>query len=49
PPKPADAADAVALAICHLWRGGAARRIEAAVATQRRGRRVPRSWKDLAR
>ena len=25
-PKPADAADAVALAICHAWRGGAAQR-----------------------
>lgn len=24
PPKPADAADALALAICHLWRGGTA-------------------------
>lgn len=24
PPKPADAADALALAICHLWRGAAA-------------------------
>lgn len=23
PPKPADAADALALAICHVWRGGA--------------------------
>src|SRR5271170_1141473 len=23
PPRPADAADALALAICHLWRGGA--------------------------
>src|SRR5260370_30667522 len=22
PPRPADAADALALAICHLWRGG---------------------------
>ena len=22
-PKPADAADALALAICHIWRGGA--------------------------
>ena len=31
-PKPADAADALALAICHIWRGGAASRIEAAVA-----------------
>lgn len=26
-PKPADAADALALAICHLWRGGAQRRL----------------------
>jgi len=32
PPKPADAADALALAICHVWRGGAQARIEAAVA-----------------
>jgi len=23
-PKPADAADALALAICHIWRGGGA-------------------------
>ena len=29
-PKPADAADALALAICHIWRGGANARIEAA-------------------
>lgn len=27
PPKPADAADALALAICHIWRGAAATRI----------------------
>ncbi|TDQ51606.1 crossover junction endodeoxyribonuclease RuvC [Actinorugispora endophytica] len=27
PPRPADAADAVALAICHLWRGGAQARV----------------------
>jgi crossover junction endodeoxyribonuclease RuvC len=27
-PTPADAADALALAICHVWRGGAAQRIE---------------------
>lgn len=33
-PKPADAADAVALAICHLWRGAASDRIAAAVAKQ---------------
>ncbi|MFI5428345.1 crossover junction endodeoxyribonuclease RuvC [Aeromicrobium sp. UC242_57] len=31
-PKPADAADALALAICHIWRGGATNRLEAAVA-----------------
>ncbi|NLT28868.1 MAG: crossover junction endodeoxyribonuclease RuvC [Propionibacterium sp.] len=30
-PKPADAADAVALAICQLWRGGARNRLQAAV------------------
>jgi crossover junction endodeoxyribonuclease RuvC len=32
PPAPADAADALALAICHLWRGAARSRLEAAVA-----------------
>nr|BEK64768.1 crossover junction endodeoxyribonuclease RuvC [Kitasatospora purpeofusca] len=31
PPKPADAADALALAICHIWRGGATNRLEAAI------------------
>ncbi len=31
-PSPADAADALALAICHIWRGAATRRIDAAVA-----------------
>lgn len=30
-PKPADAADALALAICHIWRGGANARLAAAV------------------
>ncbi len=34
-PKPADAADALAIAICHVWRGGAQDRIAAAVAKQR--------------
>ncbi|HML51291.1 MAG TPA: crossover junction endodeoxyribonuclease RuvC [Propionicimonas sp.] len=34
PPKPADAADAAALAICHLWRGAADDRIARAVAKQ---------------
>jgi crossover junction endodeoxyribonuclease RuvC len=33
-PKPADAADSLALAICHIWRGAAVRRVEAAVAAQ---------------
>ncbi|GAA0625736.1 crossover junction endodeoxyribonuclease RuvC [Sporichthya brevicatena] len=31
-PKPADAADALALAICHLWRGAANARLSAAAA-----------------
>lgn len=31
-PKPADAADALALAICHIWRGGAASRYAEAAA-----------------
>ena len=30
PPKPADAADALALAICHVWRGGATARLNEA-------------------
>jgi|32_taG_2_1085360.scaffolds.fasta_scaffold46847_2 crossover junction endodeoxyribonuclease RuvC len=36
PPKPADAADALALAITHIWRGGAQARLEEAVARQTR-------------
>ena len=39
-PRPADASDALALAICHVWRGGAASRLDAAMAAQR-GRRPP--------
>jgi crossover junction endodeoxyribonuclease RuvC len=31
-PTPADAADALALAICHIWRGGAQDRLQSAVA-----------------
>ena len=31
-PKPADATDALALAITHIWRGGAQARIDAAIA-----------------
>jgi crossover junction endodeoxyribonuclease RuvC len=37
PPRPADAADALALAICHIWRGGGAGiRLAAAAAQARR-------------
>jgi crossover junction endodeoxyribonuclease RuvC len=31
PPRPADAADALALAICHVWRGGARLRLDTAL------------------
>ena len=37
-PRPADAADSLALAICHIWRGAAVHRLEAAVAAQARVR-----------
>jgi crossover junction endodeoxyribonuclease RuvC len=37
PPRPADAADALALAICHVWRGGGQARIAAALASARMG------------
>ena len=36
-PKPADAADALALAITHIWRGGAQARLEQALARSRGG------------
>jgi crossover junction endodeoxyribonuclease RuvC len=36
-PKPADAADALALAICHAWRGSAQSRLQAAVAASSAG------------
>jgi len=43
PPRPADAADALALAICHIWRGGTRSRIEAAaLAATRKSRGVRR-------
>ncbi len=35
PPRPADATDALALAICHLWRGSALDRLAGAVARER--------------
>jgi crossover junction endodeoxyribonuclease RuvC len=38
-PRPADAADALALAICHIWRGGAQARIDAAMAAVGKDRR----------
>lgn len=38
PPRPADAADALGLAICHVWRGGAAARYAAALAAAPGGR-----------
>jgi crossover junction endodeoxyribonuclease RuvC len=37
-PKPADAADALALAICHVWRGSAQTRLAAAAASANAGR-----------
>jgi crossover junction endodeoxyribonuclease RuvC len=43
PPRPADTADALALAICHLWRGSAHSRLAAAAASAAPVRRpVPR-------
>jgi crossover junction endodeoxyribonuclease RuvC len=38
-PQPADAADALALAMCHIWRGGAQERLAAASAAAGRGMR----------
>jgi crossover junction endodeoxyribonuclease RuvC len=38
PPKPADAADALALAICHVWRGGARLRLAEAMAQAKQAR-----------
>jgi crossover junction endodeoxyribonuclease RuvC len=38
-PKPADAADALALAICHLWRGPAQQRMAVAATAVRAGAR----------
>ncbi|BCJ30612.1 MULTISPECIES: crossover junction endodeoxyribonuclease RuvC [Actinocatenispora] len=41
PPRPADAADALALAICHIWRGSAKARLAAAAGG---GARSGRGW-----
>jgi len=40
-PRPADAADALALAICHIWRGAAQARLEAALTEVRADGRAP--------
>jgi crossover junction endodeoxyribonuclease RuvC len=34
-PKPVDSTDALALAICHIWRGGANTKIAEAVAKEK--------------
>ncbi|MSW89380.1 MAG: crossover junction endodeoxyribonuclease RuvC, partial [Actinobacteria bacterium] len=34
-PKPVDATDALALAICHIWRGGANAKIATALAAEK--------------
>jgi crossover junction endodeoxyribonuclease RuvC len=39
PPRPADAADALALAICHVWRGGTRAKIAAAADRANQARR----------
>lgn len=47
PPKPADAADALALAITHIWRGGAQARIDAALAAaQAQQKKAQQKMKD---
>ncbi|MEO7262597.1 MAG: crossover junction endodeoxyribonuclease RuvC [Jatrophihabitantaceae bacterium] len=40
-PTPADAADALALAICHIWRGSAQARLDAALTQARAAARAP--------
>jgi crossover junction endodeoxyribonuclease RuvC len=40
-PTPADAADALALAICHLWRGAAQARLDAALTQAKAAARAP--------
>ncbi|MFF9351081.1 crossover junction endodeoxyribonuclease RuvC [Streptomyces sp. NPDC014734] len=43
PPKPADAADALALAICHIWRAPAVNRLQQAHAAAAAASRAPRA------
>ena len=42
PPRPADAADALALAICHIWRGGTQSRLAEAAAAHAASRPATR-------
>ncbi|MEU6081312.1 crossover junction endodeoxyribonuclease RuvC [Streptomyces sp. NPDC047108] len=51
PPRPADAADALALAICHIWRSPALNRLQQAHAAARRTApsRIPPTPKGTAR
>lgn len=44
-PSPADAADALALAICHVWRGGVTNRLQAAALAQSAARSAARGGK----
>jgi crossover junction endodeoxyribonuclease RuvC len=47
PPRPADAADALALAICQVWRGGAQNRLQEAVAAQREAQQTSRQQREI--
>jgi len=49
PPKPADAADALALAICQVWRGTAQNRMQEAVTAQLAQQEKVRQMKEAAR
>jgi len=49
PPKPADAADALALAICQVWRGTAQNRLQAAATAQQAQQENARLMKEAAR
>ncbi len=49
-PKPADAADALALAICHVWRGGTTARLNAAMeAAAQQAERQRAAWRRQTR
>jgi len=49
PPRPADAADALALAICQVWRGTAQNRLQAAVTAQLAQQEKMRQMEDVTR